>query len=471
MPDKRQIVFVSRALWGGGAERVVYDLAHHLNKEWFEVHIICLFQQQSIPVSFDPGISIHHLEPAVVQEPASPKPAKQGLKIGYKIRKKLYFLAKRIYHLVVPASIRMKLKLGERLYQIQTSGLSSSPGPGAFSIPAGMEDSEVSQMIQSITNIMPSIGRLQQVLGKFRNDAILLPVMEEATVRVWLSQLFEHRVYIASLHSIESYNMSLIYSDPRLRSIEEWLFTNACRAAHVVTVPSYGCRHDLSIHYGISPEHIEVIANPVDADAILRESESPLQLELDGQKTLFVYVGRLDPDKNPELLLDAAYLLKQRFSDFLIYYIGKGALYEELSSQIEEKGLQENVILVGEVPNPFPYMRRSRALILTSHVESFALVLVEAMLCGAVPVAVDCPYGPGEVLDDGKYGLLVPQDDPQALADAMWQIANDNDLYAKLRELGQERAHHYNISRIIDHWENLLSGVQANSFEEMSKIL
>ncbi len=454
MPDKQQLVFISRALWGGGAERVVYDLANHLDKERFEVHIVCLFEQQNIPISFDPRISIHYIEP-IVQGLASSRANKQRLKIAYK---NLYSSAKRIYCLVVPSSIRANLKLEERLHWLLTFG-SSSNSP-AFSLPTGIETPELSWMLQSIQNMMPSIGALQQVLTKFRKDAILLPVMEEATVRVWLSQLFERRVYIASLHSVESYNMRLIYPDPMVCSVEEWLFANACRAANIVTVPSNGCRHDLSINYHISPEHIKIISNPVDADSVLQKSEFPLQSMLNEQKTLFVYVGRLDPDKNPGLLIDAAYLLKHRYPDFLIYYIGKGALYSELSLQIKEKGLQDNIILLGEVSNPFPYMRKSRALVLTSHVESFALVLVEAMLCGAVPIAVDCPYGPREVLDNGKYGFLVPPNDPQVLADAMWQIANNDDLYSKLHKLGQERALNYNISEIISHWENLFSKIQ-----------
>jgi glycosyltransferase involved in cell wall biosynthesis len=452
MPDKRQIVFISRVLWAGGAERVVYDLAHHLDQERFEVHIVCLFEQQDLPISFDSRISIHNIDP-VQYEPTPQNPG-----IIYILRKRLYFGAKKAYGFLVPTSLRKSLKLEERLLApLRTKALSSS-------LPNNIEYAEISWVLQAIQNINPSLIGLQQVLTKFRKDAILIPVMEEATVRVWLSQLFKRHIYIASLHSVESYNMSLIYSDPTVRSVEEWLFANACRSADIVTVPSNGCRHDLIINYGISPQQIKVISNPVDAVSIIEKSQFPLDSIPNEKKTSFVYVGRLDFDKNPELLIDAASLLKKQYSDFMISYIGKGALHSKLSTRIKEMGLQDNVILLGEVSNPFPYMKRSRALVLTSHVESFALVLVEAMLCGTVPIAVDCPYGPREVLDHGKYGLLVPQNDPQALADAMWQIANDDDLYLRMRALGPERALSYNISETILDWENLLSKYTETSY-------
>lgn len=456
MPDKQQVVFITRVLSGGGAERVVYDLAHHLDKDLFEVHVVCLFEQQSNSTPFDPRISIHCIAPTV-PESASPNLDEQPVSSTYSTRDKLYYLSKKIYRFLVPTSIRLNLKLEERLTSLLTPH--SPPASTDFSPPSSPENSELDQVLNSIRNIMPSILALQQVLTKFRKDAILMPVMEEATVRVWLSQLFQQRVYIASLHSVESYNMRLIYPNPSIRAGEEWLFANACRAAALVTVPSDGCRQDLTVNYGISPEHIQVVPNPVDTHVILQKSELPLQNVPDKQKTFFVYVGRLDLDKNPGLLIDAAYLLKKRYSHFVIYYVGKGALHSELSLRIEEKGLQDNIVLLGAVPNPFPYMKKSRALILTSHVESFALVLVEAMLCGTVPISVDCPHGPREVLDHGKYGILVPPNDPQALADAMWQIAQDHDLYSKLRKLGPERGLAYDISRIISDWESLLSTI------------
>jgi glycosyltransferase involved in cell wall biosynthesis len=315
--------------------------------------------------------------------------------------------------------------------------------------------SNLSMLFQSATAWWPYVLGLQQILKNFRSDALLVPIMEEATILVWLSQLVERRPYIASLHSVESYNMKLIYPEPKRLLTEEWMFASACQSSDLVTVPSNGCRNDLNKSYNIPYNHIKVIPNPVDVNLICSRSKVSAPSLESKARTKFVYVGRLDQDKNPLLLIEAAHLLRKNYDDFAVYFAGKGALYDELQSRIKALGLQDRVFLLGEVTNPYQLMSQARSLVLTSQVESFALVIVEAMLCGAVPVAVDCPFGPREILDGGKFGLLTPVGDHQALADAMQRIACDDNLYMELRELGFKRAQQYDISKVIFEWEQI----------------
>ena len=78
--------------------------------------------------------------------------------------------------------------------------------------------------------------------------------------------------------------------------------------------------------------------------------------------------------------------------------------------------------------NPYALMALARGVLLTSEYESFGLVLVEAMICGAPPIATDCDSGPDEVLSDGA-GLLVPRNAPDAFADAMLRLIEDDALH------------------------------------------
>ena len=96
--------------------------------------------------------------------------------------------------------------------------------------------------------------------------------------------------------------------------------------------------------------------------------------------------------------------------------LGDGPLRSELEALIIELGLDDVVSLLGYVENPLKYFARADVFVLSSHVEGLPNVLVEAMMCGCTPVSTDCPTGPREVLQDGKYGYLVPQRDPVALA-------------------------------------------------------
>jgi glycosyltransferase involved in cell wall biosynthesis len=122
------------------------------------------------------------------------------------------------------------------------------------------------------------------------------------------------------------------------------------------------------------------------------------------------------------------------------------------------------------VKNPFAYLARSKGLVLTSRFESFALVLVEALACGTVPIAVDCPYGPREVLNDGEYGLLVPMDNPMALADAMFRVATESDYREKFSRIGMQRARNYDLPKMASQWERIIDGLTINVPQKVNAV-
>ena len=93
---------------------------------------------------------------------------------------------------------------------------------------------------------------------------------------------------------------------------------------------------------------------------------------------------------------------------------------------IQELHLEKLVMLLGFKENPFSYLSRSDVFVLSSISEGFSNVLVEAMACGCPVVSTDCPTGPGEILDRGKYGYLVPVGDPTAMAEAVLEVLNGN---------------------------------------------
>jgi glycosyltransferase involved in cell wall biosynthesis len=131
-----------------------------------------------------------------------------------------------------------------------------------------------------------------------------------------------------------------------------------------------------------------------------------------------VAAGRLAPWKGFADLIEAMALLNQRRPVRLLI-LGDGPLRSELQGQIARLGLAERVSLLGYADNPLKYFTRADVFVLSSHVEGMPNVLVEAMMCGCTPVSVDCPTGPRELLQGGRYGYLVPMRDPAALADGI----------------------------------------------------
>jgi glycosyltransferase involved in cell wall biosynthesis len=133
---------------------------------------------------------------------------------------------------------------------------------------------------------------------------------------------------------------------------------------------------------------------------------------------VLVAAGRLAPWKGFMDLIEAISILVS-LRPVRLVLLGDGPLRQELQQRIGALGLTDTVELVGYVDNPLKYFAKSEVFVLSSRVEGMPNVLVEAMMCGCTPVATDCPTGPRELLQGGRYGYLVPVGDPQALADGI----------------------------------------------------
>lgn len=165
-----------------------------------------------------------------------------------------------------------------------------------------------------------------------------------------------------------------------------------------------------------SPPHVAVynIVNDIHSRKRMHESVEHEWLS-DKDIPLLVAAGRLATWKGFSDLIRAMKVLTQSRQARLMI-LGDGPLRAELQALIDELGLSDVVGLLGYVENPLKYFARADVFVLSSHVEGLPNVLVEAMMCGCTPVSTDCPTGPREVLQDEKYGYLVPMRDPVAMA-------------------------------------------------------
>ena len=167
-------------------------------------------------------------------------------------------------------------------------------------------------------------------------------------------------------------------------------------------------------------DQLPVLPNPVvtpELDALSRAPVEHPWLQA-GQPPVVLGVGRLSRIKNFPLLV-RAFAKARREMEMHLMILGEGKQRTELMRLASELGVTEDVELAGFQVNPYPYMRHADLFVLSSLWEGFGNVLVEALACGTAAVSTDCPSGPSQILQGGKYGALVPVDDADALAGAI----------------------------------------------------
>ncbi len=193
----------------------------------------------------------------------------------------------------------------------------------------------------------------------------------------------------------------------------------AYRLAHRRVGVSQGVVRDIAALSRLSLGAFNVIHNPVPPRA------APLVAELNDAEALWstssgariVTVGSMKAQKNHPLLLRAFARLNRR--DARLMFVGDGTGREALLSLARDLGVVDRVIFAGFQLDPTAFYKTADLFVLSSNYEGFGNVIVEAMAYGTTVVSTDCPSGPAEILENGKYGRLVPVRDPQALADAM----------------------------------------------------
>ncbi len=223
-------------------------------------------------------------------------------------------------------------------------------------------------------------------------------------------------------------------------------------SAHVVTV-SDGIRDDVLASTGISPDKVSTIYNPVvtpELNALKREAPEHPWLA-NGGPPVILASGRLVDQKDYPTLLRAFHeLAKNR--ELRLIILGEGERRKEVEACVRSLGLTDRVSLPGWTANPFAFMSRAALFVLASQHEGLPGVLIQALACGCPVVSTDCPSGPSEILEGGRFGPLVPTSDHAALADAMVRVLDNPPDKAPLIQ----RAEDFSADRAVDAYEQLI---------------
>ena len=192
--------------------------------------------------------------------------------------------------------------------------------------------------------------------------------------------------------------------------------------ADAIITPSRGVTGEVSRLSKASRSKITTVYNPVIGESFNKKRDEPIDHPWFQTGTpVILGVGRLARQKDFPTLVRAFALVRAQTEARLVI-LGEGAERANLENLILKLGLEEDALLLGLVPNPFPYMKRAGVFVLSSAWEGLGNVLVEALACGCPVVSTDCPSGPREILHGGVYGELVPVGDIEAMAAAILKV-------------------------------------------------
>ena len=171
---------------------------------------------------------------------------------------------------------------------------------------------------------------------------------------------------------------------------------------------------------------------------------------------IILNIGRLVEQKDHKTLIEAFALLRKKTPEAKLWIVGDGPLKRNLKRLTIRLKLDEEVRFSGWITNIKKLLRRADILVLSSRREGFGYVLIEAMSYGLPIISTDTPFGPREILDNGKYGILVPMGDQKVMTHAMYDLLTDEKKYNHYSQKSLERIRDFSLNKMLHAYKKII---------------
>ena len=212
------------------------------------------------------------------------------------------------------------------------------------------------------------------------------------------------------------------------------------------------------LHQHFPKINVDVIPNPISYPLPLQKGNTlDPNIVLQKHRNLILASGRLHKFKQFDLLIKAFCCIKNEHHNWDLVILGEGEEREHLDNLLIELKARDRIFLPGSVGNMSDWYQRADLFILSSSVEGFPNVLLEAMSYELPCISFDCDTGPRDMIQNGVNGILVsPQEDEQGLSEAMQSLIADESFRRKMANNSAHIRDKYSVDTIMQKWNNVL---------------
>ena len=198
------------------------------------------------------------------------------------------------------------------------------------------------------------------------------------------------------------------------------------------------------------------IYNPFNFERIIEHSKEKVDKNLKEyyEKDFIVSVMRLtENSKDFDTLISGFKLAKENKIKEKLYILGEGSDRDKIEEKIKKEGMENEIILLGNVKNPYPWIKKAKILVHSSRFEGLPTVLLEGLILDKIVISSDCPTGPREILENGEIGYLYNIGDYKKLGELIVKNLENSDIDL---DLVRERISKYSKDIVIKEYEKII---------------
>ena len=289
-----------------------------------------------------------------------------------------------------------------------------------------------SNILESLINSIKRIIKLKKFLKKENPDVVVSFMTHTNILSIIAAKLNKQKIIISERIAYDFYGKKVNLIKRIIYPLSDYLILQT--------------QGDLNNYHFVKKK--KVIYNPL----FIKNYKDFL---IDKDKYILA-VGRLDKQKGFDILIETYAKIDM---DWKLFIVGEGEERENLQNLIKKLNLKEKVILLGRKKDIFEWYKKASIFVLSSKREGFPNVLIEAMAFKCAVVSFDCPYGPGEIIENYKNGLLVKNQDSKELQNAIELLIKNEELRNYLGANAIKVREKYNIQKIVDEWEKIIKEI------------